>query len=294
MAADTANLTTLLNVTALVAMMLSMGLQVKFQDVLASARPARRLVLGLLANYALVPAVTLGLLHVFQADPLVSAGFLILAACPGAPIGPPLTSIARGHVPWSISMMLILAGLSALLSPALLSVLLARIAPESNLRINYQAIVRTLLITQLLPLALGLVIHHVAPRLTLRAVPPVGVLANVLLLALLGLIVATQHETLAAIRLRGWMGMGLLLLASLGIGWCCGAPEVAIRKALTTTTATRNVAVGLVIATSSFAGTPAVTAVVAYGLVSIVGTLGCALLLGRFAAIETERVPVEW
>jgi BASS family bile acid:Na+ symporter len=289
---DTPRLITLLNVTALVTVMLSMGLQVKFEEVLASARPARLMVMGLLANYALVPAVTLGLLLVFQANPMVSAGFFILAACPGAPVGPPITAIARGDVPWAVSMMLILAGLSAILTPVLLGVFLARIAPETNLNINYPAIVRTLLITQLLPLALGLGIHHGAPRLTRRVVRPVGAFANVLLLALVGLIVATQLETLTAIRLRGWMGMGLLLLASLGIGWFCGGPGFATRKALAATTATRNLAVGLVIAASDFAGTPAVTAVVAYGLVSIAGALGCALLCNRLSGIEPEGAEV--
>jgi BASS family bile acid:Na+ symporter len=148
---DTARLTTLLNVTALVAMMLSMGLRVELAEVLSSARPVRRIGLGLLANYALVPAATLGLLSVFRADPLVAAGFLILAACPGAPVGPPITALARGNVPWSVGMMLVLGGLSAPISPAMLGVLLARVAPESNLHIDYPAIVRTLLITQLLP-----------------------------------------------------------------------------------------------------------------------------------------------
>jgi len=52
------------------------------------------------------------------------------------------------------------------------------------------------------------------------------------------------------------------------------------------------VAVGLVIAGSNFAGTPAVTAVVAYGLVSIVGALGCALLLGKLIAIEPKNAHV--
>lgn len=289
---DTPSLITLLNVTALVTIMLSMGLQVEFEDVLASARPARLLVLGLLANYVLVPAVTLGLLYVFQANPMVSVGFFILAVCPGAPIGPPITAIARGNVPWAIGMMLILAGLSALLSPALLGVLSAQIAPESNLHINFLAIVRTLLITQLLPLALGLGVHHVAPRLTQGIVKPVGLLANALLLALVGLIVAAQHETLAAIRLRGWTGMSLLLLASLGIGWLCGGPDLATRRAMAVTTATRNAAVGLVIVTSNFAGTPAVTAVVAYGLISTVGALGCALLFGQSTAIEPKNAHV--
>ena len=282
---ETPSLIPVLNVTALIAIMLSMGLQVKLAEVLASARPARRLVPGLLANYVMVPGITLGLLYVFQADPLVSVGFFILAACPGAPIGPPITDIARGDVPWAIGMMLILAVLSALLSPALLSVFLAGIGPELKFHINYPAIVRALLITQLLPLAVGLGIRHGAPRLTARIVKPVGLLANVMLLALVGLIIANQYETLGAIRLRGWTGMGLLLLASLGIGWLFGGPGVITRKALALTTATRNVAVALVIAQGNFAGTPAVTAVVAYGLVSTLGALGFALWFARFAAL---------
>ena len=110
---NTAGWLSLLNVTALVAVMLSMGLQVKLADLLASTRPVRPLVMGVLANYAVVPAVTLGLLRVFRTDPMVAAGFLILAACPGAPVGPPITAVARGDVTRAVGLMLILAGLSA-------------------------------------------------------------------------------------------------------------------------------------------------------------------------------------
>ena len=288
---DTSRLVALLNVSALVTIMLSMGLQVTFEDVLLSARRPRQLLLGLFSNYVLVPVVTLGLLCIFQANPMVSVGFMILAACPGAPVGPQITAVARGNVPWAVGMMLTLAGLSAILSPALLSVLLARLAPDSSLHINYLAIVQTLLITQLLPLAIGLGIHHVAPGLSQAIVKPVGLLGNVLLLSLLGLIVITQYESLAAIHSRGWMGMGLLLVASLGIGWFCGGPDATTRKALAANTVTRNVAVGLIIVSSNFAATPAVTAVVAYGLMSIVGALGWAWLLGRFGAIEPKSAP---
>ncbi|SIO23397.1 bile acid:Na+ symporter, BASS family [Singulisphaera sp. GP187] len=282
----------LLNVIALMAMMLSIGLTVKYEQVVASIRQTRLVALALLANFVLIPLITVGLLAGFQAQPLVSAGFLILAVCPGAPVGPPLAAIAKGNVAVATGLMVILAALSAVLSPALLSILLARISPEGNLHADYLAIVQSLLITQLLPLGLGLAIHHWAPWFTRGVVKPIGILANVLLLGLVGLIVAVQHETLAAIRFRGWAGMILLLLASLGIGWGCGGRDLSNRKALATTTATRNLAVGLVIAGGNFAGTPAVTAVVAYGLVSIVGALGCALLLGRYVAIEPKNAHI--
>jgi BASS family bile acid:Na+ symporter len=283
---------TLLNVTALVTMMLSMGMQVTFGEVLASARRVRLMVFGLVANYVLVPVVTFGLLVVFQSDPPVSAGFLILAVCPGAPLGPPITGVAKGDVPWAVGIMLVLSGLSAVLSPALLALLLARIAPATDLNINYLSLVQTLLIIQILPLAVGLCTHHTAPRLTRWIAKPVRLLANVLLVALVGLIIAAQYQTLGAIRIRGWIGMTVLLVASLGIGWVCGGPGLATRKGMAITTAVRNAAVGLVIATGNFAGTPAVTAVVAYGLVSTIAALGIALLFGKILDAAPNSLPL--
>ena len=79
---DTAILVKLLNVVALVTMMLSIGLTVKYEQVVAAAMQTRLVVLALVANFVLVPLVTIGLLAGFQALPLVSAGFLVLAVCP--------------------------------------------------------------------------------------------------------------------------------------------------------------------------------------------------------------------
>jgi BASS family bile acid:Na+ symporter len=147
------------------------------------------------------------------------------------------------------------------------------------LRIDYLAIVRTLLVSQMLPLAVGLGLHHRAPKLTSRIVKPIGLLANLLLLGVVALVLIREYESLAVIRLRGWCGMFLLLAASLAIGWLCGGPGRARRKALAVTTAVRNAAVALVIVSANFAETAAVTAVVAYALISIFATLGCACAL---------------
>src|SRR5262249_50752689 len=103
--------------------MFSMGLQVTIDAVVASARRLGRVALGFVAIYVVVPALPLGLLRLFQPDPMVAVGFLILAVCPGAPVAPPAVTIARGDVPWAIGLMVVLAGLSAVLSPALLGAL---------------------------------------------------------------------------------------------------------------------------------------------------------------------------
>jgi BASS family bile acid:Na+ symporter len=283
------NMMNLLIVVGLIAMMLSMGFKVTLEEVAATISKPRLVVSGLVANFVLVPAATLGLLYLFDPDGLVAVGFLILAVCPAAPVGPPFAAVAKADVPYATGQMVILAGLSSVLAPVLLSAFLPWLLPASDLRIEYMAIVRTLLVSQMLPLAAGLAFHHYAPKLTGQIARPVGLLANLLLLGVFALVLVREYETLATIRLRGWFGMSLLVAASLAIGWLFGGPCRSRRKALAVTTAVRNAAVALVIVSSNFAQTAAVTAVVAYALVSIFATFGFALLLAAVPESTGEK-----
>src|SRR5262249_45455519 len=148
----------LLVIVTLIEMMVTVGLRVTFAEVTTTAKDRRLVVRALLANYLLVPAVTVALLLLFRANPLVAAGFLVLAVCPGAPFGPPFTAIARGNVPVAVGLMVILAGSSAILSPELLSVLLPLMTEGATVRVDPLGLVATLLATQLLPLLAGLLI----------------------------------------------------------------------------------------------------------------------------------------
>jgi BASS family bile acid:Na+ symporter len=105
-------------------MMVAIGLSVRFAEIREVAGNRRLVTRAVLANYVIVPIVVLGLLFLFHPDPLVAAGFLIVAVCPGAPYGPPFTAIAKGNVSAAVGLMVILAGSSAVLAPALLYFLL--------------------------------------------------------------------------------------------------------------------------------------------------------------------------
>jgi bile acid:Na+ symporter, BASS family len=271
-----------LTVAGLIAIMLSMGFKVRYDEVLGSIRQYRLVASGLVANFVLVPAATAALLYLLNPNPMVAVGFLILAVCPGAPVGPPFAAVARGDAAYATGLMVILAGLSALVSPFLLGALLARLLPASQLQIDHLAIAATLLVSQLLPLALGLGVHHWAPKFTSRVAKPIDLAANLLLLGAVVFVLVSEYESLRTIKFRDWMGMFLLLAASLAIGWICGGSDLTKRKSLAVTTAIRNAAVALVIASSNFANTGAVTSVVAYAFVSIFATLGCAYV---FAAL---------
>jgi BASS family bile acid:Na+ symporter len=219
---------------------------------------------------------------------MVAAGFLIVAVCPGAPYGPPFTALAKGNVAASVGLMVVLAGSSAVLAPLLLGFLLPWMGGGGTLSINAGKMVVTLLVTQLLPLCAGLAVRQWRPHLAARLLKPANRLSAVLNVSLIGVIFAVQFQSLAAIRPLGFGGMLALVLAALVAGWGLGLPGDGNRRAMAITTAVRNVGVGLVIATSSFPGTAAVTATLAFALFQTVVLALVALDWGRRAPAELD------
>jgi BASS family bile acid:Na+ symporter len=262
-------------------MMVAIGLGVSFRDVLQVATDWRLVSKAAVASYVCVPAAAVGLLILFQANPFVAAGFLVAAVCPGAPYGPPFTGMAKGNVGVAVGLMVILAGSSALLAPLLLQVLLPFVLqflpalPQDSppLAINGGQVVLTLLVAQFLPLCVGLALRQWRPFLADRLKKPANLLSMVFNLSLLSLILCVQFEMLIGIPLRGFVGMLALVLAGVAAGWLLGGSST--RSAMVMATSVRNVGVCLVIVTGAFAGTPAVVAATAFGLMQ---TLVMALL----------------
>jgi bile acid:Na+ symporter, BASS family len=265
----------------LIEMMVSIGLRVTFAEIAGIARNRQLIARAVSANYLFVPAVAIALLILFDASPMVAAGFLILAVCPGAPFGPPIAGIARANVPMAVGLMVILAGSSAIVSPLLLQMLLPWVAGGEAVRIDLVGMLVALLVTQLLPLLLGLLVKHRRPRLADRLLSPFELVGKVLNLGVAALILTSQFHMLTEIRVRGFAGMLILLAASLVIGWLAGGSGNDDRRTLALTTALRNVGLGLVIVTANFSGTPAVSAALAYGIVEVFGSLLVAMWWGR-------------
>src|SRR6516225_7194091 len=264
----------------LIEMMVLIGLRVTFAAIANTARSWPLIARAVAANYLLVPVLASVLLILFAADLMVAVGFLVLAVCPGAPYGPPFAGIARANVPEAVGLMVFLAGSSAVVSQLLLKGLLPLVAGGEAARIDQLGLMSALLITQLLPLLLGLLVRHRRPQLAERLLGPFELASK--LLNLSGG-VATQFQMLAQIRTRGFVGMLILLVGSLVIGWLAGGPGTANRRTMALTTSLRNVGVGLVIVTGNFAGTPAVSAALSYGIVEVLLSLLVALWWRRSA-----------
>lgn len=266
----------------LVEMTATIGVGVRLEEVSRIGRDLRLLLRAAIANYACVPLVTLGLLLWFDPPPLISAGFLIVAVCPGAAYGPPFTAMAKGNIAAAVGLMVILAGSSTICTPLLLRALLPLTAKNQFQRVDIFRMVTMLLFTQLLPLFAGLALRQSYPALASTLKRPGDRLSAVLNLCSLGLIIIARFEILAATPFRAFIGMSTLVIASIAAGWLLGQPGIENRKAMTFSTSVRNVAVALEIATTNFPGTAAVTAVLVYGLFQTIFLAGMASVSGRF------------
>jgi BASS family bile acid:Na+ symporter len=161
------------------------------------------------------------------------------------------------------------------------------VSGNEPLTVDASKIVSVLLVTQLVPLCIGVAVRQWRPLLAGRLQKPANLVSKILNLVVVVFILVTQFHLLTEIRPLGFVGMLALLIGSWAFGWLLGGPGTDIRKAMTLTTSLRNVGVGLVVASSAFAGTPAVTATLAYGLFAVVGSLFLALAWRRNEAARS-------
>jgi len=259
----------------LIELMIATGLGTGPAAVVGAARDWQLVIRAGLVNYVAVPSAAVLLVLLFRVEPAAATGFLILAACPGAPFAPPLTALAGGNTAISAGLMMILAGSSVVVAPLLLSLILPFTTGEGGLRVDAFRMLGAILATQLLPLCGGLAIRHWRPDLAARLLKPAITVGKVLNTSVIALILKSGQ--LMDVRLIGILGMLLLLGLSLVLGWLAGGQRERDRRAVALTTSIRNVGLGIAITADAFPGTRAVTAVLAYGLVQLLGSLLVAL-----------------
>ena len=274
----------LLAIVTLFQLMVTVGLGAKPAEVLAVAANWRIVARAFFASYIVVPAAAVGLLLWFNPPAMVAAGILVAIICPGAVYGPPMASTARGNVNLSIGLMVLLAGSSAIFVPLLLKALFPVLAADPRMRIGAARMIGMLVFSQFAPLVIGLVIRQRFPALANRMENPFTGLSKLMNVALIGLILAFQADSLLAIRITAYLGMVALMGFAFLVGWLLGGPHIEDRKTVALTTSVRNVGVALVILSTAFPGTPAVTSATTYMVVQTVVLVFVAVALGKYSS----------
>jgi BASS family bile acid:Na+ symporter len=259
-----------------VSSMLSLGLSLTLRQILNPLRNPGFVVRVLLANFVLVPLVAYLLKTVMPLDPSLAIGLILLSTAAGAPFLPKLAQVAKGDVPLSVGLMVLLMVVTVFYMPVVLPWLLP------GVQVNPVEIARSLMILMLIPLAIGLFIHVRYESIANSLQPYMAQASSTsLLMVFVLMLVLNIQSVLGAIGSGAILAALILIGASLGIGYGLGgsAPDVRLVSALGT--AQRNVAAAMVVATSNFGNDPKVLTMILVGsllmlviLMAIAGEIG--------------------
>jgi len=237
---------------SVILLMLGAGLNIEFRQVIELIKRVRLVTLGVLANFLVVPLLTVLCLTWVPLFPDIKIGIMLMAAAPIAPMAPvPFVEKAKGDVVYSVGLMVIVAVLSIALTPLILSLSI----PESvgGVTLNPLDIVKTLLMVQLIPIATGMIIHKVRPDWADKLVKIVPRIGQIGLLIGVGFLLIKQASQIISIDISAYIIMILLAIISLFVGdWMLIGETTDKRRSLAVSTAIRNVPLAFLIATESF------------------------------------------
>jgi bile acid:Na+ symporter, BASS family len=97
--------------------MLGVALDLRVDDFRAAFREPKGPLVGLLAQFVVLPAATFGLTLLLNPPPSVALGMILVAACPGGNISNFLTHLARGRTALSICMTAVSTAAAIVMTP---------------------------------------------------------------------------------------------------------------------------------------------------------------------------------
>ena len=247
-----------------VASMFSVGVTYTLRQIVGPLRHVRLVILGLVANFLLVPAWAVLVTRVLQLDEPFEIGILLVAAAAGAPFLVKLVAMSDGDVAFAGSLVVLLLPVTVIYMPLVVPL----IAPDAEA--NALAIASPLLLTNLLPLAVGVVVLAALPSVAERLRPILGPVSTVTLVAVIILTVAANADDLLDVfGQRAIVAALLLIVGAFVIGFALGIPDHH-KDETGLATAQRNVAAATVVATQTIGDPDTIVTVVVASTVSMV------------------------
>ncbi|MEM1221605.1 MAG: bile acid:sodium symporter family protein [Verrucomicrobiota bacterium] len=193
------------------AIMFGMGLTLGPKDFLGVFQRWRLLGVGIFAQYTLMPLLALAICFLLGFSPELTAGFVLLGACPGGTASNVIAYLARGNVALSVSMTLASTLLAPFLTPWITWLLAGH-----KVGIDVAAMMRTILMIVALPLGLGILSRLLARRWVVAAVKGLPLFSMLVIAWVIGIVMALNQERI--LEFPGLIITAVILHNLLGLG----------------------------------------------------------------------------
>lgn len=150
---------------ALAIMMLVMGLSLRPEHFKRVIQHPGLVLVGLVLQWLLLPAVALFLIWLLPLPPEVMVGLIILAACPGGATSNVISHLSGGDAALSVTLTAVISLLAPLTVPVWVNTQLDWLALEMlNIHLSWATAVMPLVVITVVPLLLGMILAHIWPR----------------------------------------------------------------------------------------------------------------------------------
>lgn len=192
--------------------MFGMGLTLRPVDFALVARRPLPVLLGVVAQYVLMPLIAVVVVLALRLPAEIAAGVILVGCAPGGTASNVVSYLARGDVALSVAMTSISTLVAPILTPLLTLWLAGQYMPLDGASMAW-SIVRIVL----LPVVLGLAVRLLVPRLVERALPVLPWLSVTAISLIVAIVVSRSADriveagllVLAAVALHNGLGLGL-------------------------------------------------------------------------------------
>lgn len=259
-----------------VSAMLNVGLTQTPTEILAHLKDRAFVLKMVVANFVLVPFLTLAVLRIGSFGPGFEAGLLLFGMCAGAPFLVKLTQTAEHDLALGAAIMVLLM----LLTVGYVPLVLPRLLPGTS--VGAWQIAGPLVVQMVLPITVGMLAARSVVRFARRVQPLVGRLSNLALYAVLaGTLIGYFPGLVGMVRSGAILAVLAIVGAAFGVGYLAGWGKDHHEDVGGLATAQRNTAAGLIIATENFGDPDVLVMLTLSTLVSIVVLLLVARALSR-------------
>ena len=255
--------------TFIITSMLAMGLSLTVKQIMDPLRNTRLVLLALLANFILVPALAYLIQLVIPLDDGLATGLIIVGTAAGAPFLPKLVQVAKGNAAFSVGLMTLLMVVTVIYLPIVLPLLLpgASVSPWD--------IAKSLITTMLVPLGIGLFIKARYSETAASLQPHMSQVSSLAIVVMMVTVLVREFSTIiGTIGTGGILAALIFLVGALAIGLLLGGKDAGMRPVMGLGTAQRNLAAAMLVAAQNFSDNANVLV-----MVMLVAILGLILLM---------------
>ncbi|WP_017555555.1 bile acid:sodium symporter family protein [Nocardiopsis baichengensis] len=231
--------------------MFGMGLTMRPVDFTIVAKHPKAVLLGVAAQFVVMPLLGWGIAHLFGLEPLLVVGMVLVGASPGGTASNVIVYLARGDVALSVAM----TSLSTLLAPLVTPLLVLGLA-GSTLPVDAGDLFVSILEVVLVPVLMGLALRALAGRLVARVLPLLPLVSVGGIVVVVAAVVGANADAVASTGLLLGAAVVLHNLCGLalgyGVGRATGLPESA-RRAVAIEVGMQNSGLASALAAAHFA-----------------------------------------